>query len=80
MRLSLPLRLTPALQDANFTYGFTDTTLDAVVKYWRTKYDWKKREERLNSYPHFKYVTLNGRSVYSFNPYYYCYYYNYCYY
>lgn len=55
MRLSLPLRLTPALEGANFTYGINDATLDAVVKYWRTKYDWKKREARLNSYPHFKY-------------------------
>nr|ALO17566.1 juvenile hormone epoxide hydrolase [Scylla paramamosain] len=61
-RLALPLRLTPALKDANFTYGFTDTTLDAVVKYWRTKYDWKKREERLNSYPHFK-TQIEGLDI-----------------
>lgn len=54
-RLALPLRRTPSLEGANFSYGFSDATLEAVVKHWRTTYDWKKREARLNSYPHFKY-------------------------
>lgn len=62
MRLSMPLRLTPALEGANFTYGFNDATLDEVVKYWRTKYDWKKREARLNSYPHFK-TKIEGLDI-----------------
>ncbi|KAG0710919.1 Juvenile hormone epoxide hydrolase 1 [Chionoecetes opilio] len=61
-RLALPLRLTPALENANFTYGFTAATLDKVVRHWRTKYDWKKREARLNTFPHFK-TQIEGLDI-----------------
>lgn len=61
-RLALPLRVTPALEGANFTYGFNADTLDAIVKYWRTKYDWRKREARLNSYEHFK-TQIEGLDI-----------------
>ncbi|KAG7167998.1 juvenile hormone epoxide hydrolase 1-like [Homarus americanus] len=53
-RLALPLRLTPGLEDANFTYGINADTLHTIVQYWRKKYDWNKRQTRLNTYPHFK--------------------------
>lgn len=52
-RLSLPLRLTPPLENANFTYGMNQNTLKEIVQHWRLKYDWRKREALLNYYPHF---------------------------
>ncbi|XP_069937348.1 juvenile hormone epoxide hydrolase 1 isoform X1 [Cherax quadricarinatus] len=61
-RLALPLRLTPALEGANFTYGMNSDTLQKIVKYWREKYDWREREARLNSYPHYK-TRIEGLDI-----------------
>ncbi|KAG7167973.1 Epoxide hydrolase 1-like [Homarus americanus] len=65
-RLALPLRLTPGLEDANFTYGINADTLHTIVQYWRKKYDWNKRQTRLNTYPHFKYVLTTLLTLISF--------------
>ena len=54
LRLSLPLRLTAPLENANFTYGMSHDTLSAIVDHWRNSYDWREREDKLNEYPHFK--------------------------
>lgn len=61
-RLALPPRLTPALQDANFTYGVNPDTLQAVLYHWRHRYDWRQREARLNSYPHYK-TNIEGLDI-----------------
>ncbi|XP_042223741.1 juvenile hormone epoxide hydrolase 1-like [Homarus americanus] len=61
-RLALPLRLTPGLEDANFTYGINADTLHTIVQYWRKKYDWNKRQTRLNTYPHFK-TRIEGLDI-----------------
>ncbi|XP_063601109.1 juvenile hormone epoxide hydrolase 1-like [Penaeus indicus] len=53
-RLSLPLRLTPPLEQANFTYGFNSNALVKVVDYWRRGYDWRERERRLNAFAQYK--------------------------
>ncbi|XP_027222530.2 epoxide hydrolase 1 [Penaeus vannamei] len=61
-RLSLPLRLTPPLERANFTYGFNSDTLVKVVDYLRHEYDWRKGEKRLNKYAHYK-TRLEGLDI-----------------
>ncbi|XP_045618411.2 juvenile hormone epoxide hydrolase 1 [Procambarus clarkii] len=61
-RLALPLRSTPGLEGANFTYGMTADTLQSVVQYWREHYDWRQREKKLNTYPHFK-TRIEGLDI-----------------
>ncbi|KAK4299620.1 hypothetical protein Pmani_028121 [Petrolisthes manimaculis] len=62
-RLSLPLRLTPALEGTNFTYGFNSDTLSRIITYWIKNYDWRKRETKLNKYPHYK-TQIEGLDMY----------------
>ncbi|KAK3876971.1 hypothetical protein Pcinc_018280 [Petrolisthes cinctipes] len=61
-RLALPLRLTPALEGTNFTYGFNSDTLSRIVTYWTKKYDWRKREALLNKYPQYK-TQIEGLDI-----------------
>jgi len=61
-RLALPLRVVPPLENANFTYGFNSEVLKVIVKYWRTQYNWKTREERLNRFPQFK-TQIEGLNI-----------------
>ncbi|XP_068210087.1 juvenile hormone epoxide hydrolase 1-like isoform X2 [Palaemon carinicauda] len=61
-RLGLPLRLTPPLTGADFTYGMSQDTLDEIVTYWKVKYNWAEREKRLNKYPHFK-TRIEGLDI-----------------
>jgi len=53
-RLSLPPRLTPAIEGANSTYGMHPKELGKVLDHWRTKYDWEQRLRRVNAFSHFK--------------------------
>ncbi|CAL1260815.1 unnamed protein product [Larinioides sclopetarius] len=55
-------RYEPPLEGANFSYGFNSNYLQSVVKYWKTEYDWRKHEEQLNKYPHFK-TQIEGIDV-----------------
>ncbi|KAF8384851.1 hypothetical protein PRIPAC_73993 [Pristionchus pacificus] len=42
------------LEDANsFEYGFNANYLKKVLDHWQTKYDWRKQEVILNSWPQF---------------------------
>jgi len=41
------------VQDVQFNYGFPSAALKDVVKYWQTKYDWRREEAKLNSIPQF---------------------------
>ena len=36
--------------------------LQELVEYWRTRYDWRKQEARLNQYPQFT-TTIDGENV-----------------
>lgn len=45
-------RFVEPLQD-DFTDGFNGNYLKQVVEYWRTKFDWKKQIDYLNSYDQF---------------------------
>ncbi|GFT92690.1 epoxide hydrolase 1 [Nephila pilipes] len=47
-------RLEEPVVDSKFLYGFNPSYMHTVVEYWKTKYDWRKQEANLNSFPHFK--------------------------
>ena len=47
-------RFVEPLQDQNFENGFNGNYLKEVVNHWKTKYDWKKQIDYLNSYEQFK--------------------------
>ncbi|XP_018015212.2 juvenile hormone epoxide hydrolase 1 isoform X1 [Hyalella azteca] len=61
-RLAQAPRLAPSLEGVNFTYGMDSTTMAVILKYWRDSYDWKKRETKLNAYPHFK-TRIEGLDI-----------------
>ena len=50
------------VEDTKFTYGFNSEYLKQVVEYWKTKYDWRAEEKKLNSYPHFK-TQIEGLDI-----------------
>nr|XP_027223680.1 juvenile hormone epoxide hydrolase 1-like [Penaeus vannamei]XP_027223681.1 juvenile hormone epoxide hydrolase 1-like [Penaeus vannamei] len=62
LRLALPLRLTPPLEGANFTYGTNSDTLKHIVEYWRKEYHWKEREAKMNELQHFK-TQIEGLDI-----------------
>ena len=45
--------------DAPWAYGTDVTYLRGLVEYWRTSFDWRAAEARLNAFPQFK-VPLHG--------------------
>jgi pimeloyl-ACP methyl ester carboxylesterase len=50
------------LPDAGTSYGVELGRLQEVTEYWRTAYDWRRFEERVNAYP--QYVTeIDGQRV-----------------
>uniref|UniRef100_A0A0N5B6H0 Epoxide hydrolase n=1 Tax=Strongyloides papillosus TaxID=174720 RepID=A0A0N5B6H0_STREA len=51
------------LEDANsFEYGFNSKTLHKIKDYWINKYDWKKYENILNSFPQFT-TQIEGLNI-----------------
>ncbi|GBO15198.1 Juvenile hormone epoxide hydrolase 2 [Araneus ventricosus] len=44
---------TPSRND-NFYNGFNPEHLRKLTDYWKTKFDWRRREQELNKYPQFK--------------------------
>lgn len=55
-------RFQESLAGSNFEYGFHSSALKSVVDYWLTKYDWRKEEAYLNSFPQFK-TQIEGIEV-----------------
>ncbi|KAF8765090.1 Epoxide hydrolase 1 like protein [Argiope bruennichi] len=55
-------RFEPPLEDAKFEYGFNSNYLQSIVEYWKTEFDWRKQEEQLNKFPHFK-TFIEGINV-----------------
>lgn len=55
-------RYQESLEGVNFTYGFNSNALKNIVNYWIDKYDWRKQEKYLNSFPQFK-TTIEGIQV-----------------
>ncbi|GFU34784.1 epoxide hydrolase 1 [Nephila pilipes] len=56
------VRYEPPLEDSKFCYGFNSDYLKSVVEYWKSEYDWRKEEEQLNKFSHFK-TCIEGIDV-----------------
>ncbi|NOK59806.1 MAG: epoxide hydrolase [Chloroflexi bacterium AL-W] len=50
------------LPDVMWNYGVPLTYVKELVEYWRTDYDWRAQEAKLNSYPQFT-TTLDGQHI-----------------
>lgn len=48
--------------DAGWDYGFPLARLKELAEYWRTGYDWREHEARLNELPHFT-TTIDGQNI-----------------
>jgi pimeloyl-ACP methyl ester carboxylesterase len=46
----------------NWAYGTNRDYLERLVKYWRDGYDWRKHEQQINSFSHYK-VTIDDIPV-----------------
>jgi Epoxide hydrolase N terminus len=42
----------------DWAYGTNRQYLEQLVKYWREQYDWRKHEQEINSFSHYK-VTID---------------------
>jgi epoxide hydrolase len=50
------------LPDADWAYGVPLGFLRELVDYWRTEFDWRAQEARLNAHPQFE-TTIDGQRV-----------------
>ena len=50
------------LDDAGWDYGMSGSYLRQLVEYWRTDYDWRAHESRVNRLPNFT-TTIDGQRV-----------------
>lgn len=46
----------------HFNYGFNAEHLKKVVEYWRSTYNWRKEEAKINAYPHF-HTQIEGLNI-----------------
>lgn len=53
-RLKSKRRLTKPLEGIQSEYGMNTDYLEKILNYWANEYDFKKRAELLNKFPHFK--------------------------
>jgi pimeloyl-ACP methyl ester carboxylesterase len=51
------------LPDVGWSYGVPLGYMKDMVEYWRTEYDWRTHEARLNAFPQFT-TTIDGTNVY----------------
>jgi pimeloyl-ACP methyl ester carboxylesterase len=56
------VRWAQEVDDAGWDYGSTVDELKAQVDYWRSTYDWRAWEARLNKYPQFT-TTVDGQNI-----------------
>jgi pimeloyl-ACP methyl ester carboxylesterase len=52
-------RWTDEIENSKWEHGTNKSYLQELCDYWRNGFDWKKQEEYLNSFPHFK-TTIDG--------------------
>lgn len=60
-RLSIP-RYPDQLDELGWTHGTNLIYLQKLVEYWKNTFDWRKQEELLNSFSHFK-TTIDGKEI-----------------
>ncbi|XP_028145259.2 juvenile hormone epoxide hydrolase 1-like isoform X1 [Diabrotica virgifera virgifera] len=61
-RLNRTVPLQSPLEDVKQHYGINTNTLKPILEFWKTKYDWRKREEFFNQYPQFK-TNVQGLDI-----------------
>ncbi|KAJ8667313.1 hypothetical protein QAD02_008975 [Eretmocerus hayati] len=58
--------LQPPLENVNWTYGVSSTSMLPIVDYWMSKYDFDTREAHLNRYP--QYITnIQGLDIHFYH-------------
>ncbi|MBW2941293.1 epoxide hydrolase family protein [Zhongshania aquimaris] len=55
-------RITPDFGNSNWEYGTNTNYLTELVEYWREDYDWRKHEEEMNRFEHFK-TEIDGLTI-----------------
>ena len=50
------------INDDQWSYGTRLPVLKSLIDYWRTKFDWRKQEERLNRFPQFT-ANVDGYDI-----------------
>src|SRR5215210_902351 len=55
-------RWTDEFEDTGWEVGTDLGYMEELAKYWQHKFDWKKQEEYLNSFQHFK-TTVDGTKL-----------------
>lgn len=53
------------LPGVGWSYGVPVSYLKGLAEYWRTSYDWRTHEARLNEFPQFI-TTIDGQDVHRF--------------
>ncbi|CAB3226916.1 unnamed protein product [Arctia plantaginis] len=61
-RLKNRRRFTKTLEGTQSTYGMNSEYLENILKYWMDKYNFKKRAELLNVFPHYK-TRIQGLDI-----------------
>lgn len=61
-RLANHIPFQPPLEGVQQQYGMNTNLLTKIVKFWKTKYNWREREKFLNQYPQFK-VNIQGLNI-----------------
>nr|CAB3242937.1 epoxide hydrolase 1-like [Phallusia mammillata] len=52
----------PSLKTSEFRYGVRDDYMKELVGYWKNEYSWKKQEDWMNSFDHFK-TKIEGLNI-----------------
>ncbi len=50
------------LPGAGWSYGVPLAYIKELAEYWRSSYDWRKQEAKLNAYPQFA-ITIDGQNI-----------------
>lgn len=61
-RLNRALPFQAPLEGVKQNYGINTNYLKTVIDFWKTKYDWRKREQFLNQYPQFT-TNIQGLNI-----------------
>ncbi|KAL1517022.1 hypothetical protein ABEB36_000842 [Hypothenemus hampei] len=61
-RLNNTLPFQEPLEGVNQNYGMNTKLLQKIIDYWKTKYDWSKRQQFLNQFPQFR-TRIQGLNI-----------------
>ena len=56
------VRLPDQIEESAWDYGTNLSYLKELIDYWRTKFDWREQERKLNALNHFK-TTIDGLDI-----------------